>query len=148
MKIGPVRISHPITLAPLEEHSNLCFRALMKRFGASLVCSERVDASHVADGERRALRMLATVPGEAPRAGQISGSDPAVMAAAARIVEQLGFDIVDLNFACPVRRLVDRGEGGRNVGRSAAHRADRCGGDAGRDDSRKHQDPQRPGRRT
>jgi tRNA-dihydrouridine synthase B len=112
MKIGPVRISHPITLAPLEEHSNICFRALMKRFGASLVCSERVDAAHVAGGDRRAQRTLSTSPGEAPRAGQISSADPAVMADAARVVEGLGFDIVDLNFECPVRRLLSRGEGG------------------------------------
>ena len=54
MKIGPLRISHPITLAPLEEHSNVCFRTLMKRFGASLVCSERVDAAQVVRGQRRA----------------------------------------------------------------------------------------------
>ena len=110
MKIGSVRISHPFTLAPLEEHSNGCFRAMMKRFGASLVCTERVDAAHVERGERRAMRVLATTPGEAPRAGQISGADPAIMAAAARIVEQLGFDIVDLNFDCSVRRLLDRGK--------------------------------------
>jgi nifR3 family TIM-barrel protein len=84
----------------------------MKRHGASLTCSERVDASHVARGDRRALRTLSTSPGEAPRAGQISGADPAIMADAARIVESLGFDIVDLNFDCPVRRLLDRGEGG------------------------------------
>ena len=112
MKIGSVRISHPFTQAPLEEHSNPCFRMLMKQHGASLVCSERVDASHVARGDRRALRTLSTSPGESPRAGQISGADPAVMAEAARVVESLGFDIVDLNFDCPVRRLLDRGEGG------------------------------------
>jgi nifR3 family TIM-barrel protein len=112
MKIGPVRISHPITQAALEEHSNACFRRLMKRFGASLTCSERVDAAHAARGDRRALRTLGTSPAEARRAGQISGADPAIMAAAARVVEQLGFDIVDLNFECPVRRLLERGEGG------------------------------------
>ena len=112
MKIGPVRVSHPITQAALEEHSNACFRRLMKRFGASLTCSERVDAAHAARGDRRALRTLSTSPAEAPRAGQISGADPAIMAAAARVVEQLGFDIVDLNFECPVRRLLERGEGG------------------------------------
>lgn len=112
MKIGSLRIAHPITLAPLEEHSNVCFRALMKRYGASLVCSERVDAARVATGDRRALRTLTTTPGEAPRAGQLSGADPEVLAAAARTVEQLGFDIVDLNFDCPVQRLARRGEGG------------------------------------
>ena len=112
MQIGPVRISHPFTQAPLEEHSNACFRMLMKRHGASLTCSERVDASHVVRRDRRALRTLSASPGESPRAGQISGADPATMAEAARIVESLGFDVVDLNFDCPVRRLLDRGEGG------------------------------------
>jgi len=112
MQIGPVRISHPFTQAPLEEHSNACFRMLMKQHGASLTCSERVDASRAARGDRRTLRTLSTSPGEAPRAGQISGANPSIMADAARIVESLGFDIVDLNFDCPVRRLLDRGEGG------------------------------------
>jgi tRNA-dihydrouridine synthase B len=120
MKIGSVRLSHPITLAPLEEHSNLPFRALMKRFGASLVCSERVDAAKVARGDRRMMRTLGTSPAEAPRAGQLSGADPAIMATAARAVEQLGFDIVDLNFECPVRRLLDRGEGGALLSDPAA----------------------------
>ncbi len=112
MKIGGLRISHPITLAPLEEHSNVCFRKVMKQFGASLVCSERVDAAQVVRGQRRSLRALSTMAAEAPRAGQLSGADPALLVAAARIVEELGYDIVDLNFECPVRRLLQRGEGG------------------------------------
>src|SRR5437588_6464547 len=93
MNIGPVRVAHPITLAPMEEHTNHPFRLLMKRFGASLVCTERIDASDVARRERRALRILHTTPQEAPRAGQISGADPAVMAEASRVVEERGFDI-------------------------------------------------------
>jgi tRNA-dihydrouridine synthase B len=112
MKIGPVRIAHPVTLAPMEEHTNYPFRLLMKQFGASLVCTERVDAADVVQRDRRALRLLYTQPQEAPRAGQISGADPAVVAEAARVVEEQGFDIVDLNFECPIRRLMNRGEGG------------------------------------
>jgi nifR3 family TIM-barrel protein len=112
MKIGTVRIAHPFTLAPLEEYGNVCFRALMKRYGASLVCGERVDAARVVRGDRRAMRTLSTSPAEAPRAGQLSGAEPAVMAEAARVVESLGFDIVDLNFDCPAQRLLARGEGG------------------------------------
>jgi tRNA-dihydrouridine synthase B len=120
MRIGPVSIAHPFTLAPLEEHSNYCFRRLMKQCGASLVCSERVDAAAVARRDRRALRVLHTRPDEAPRAGQISGADAAEMAAAARVVAELGFDLVDLNFECPVRRLLDRGEGGALLADPAA----------------------------
>jgi tRNA-dihydrouridine synthase B len=112
MKIGPLRIAHPVTLAPMEEHTNFPFRLLMKQFGASLVCTERVDAADVARRERRALRLLHTTPQETPRAGQVSGADPAVMAQAARVVEEQGFDVVDLNFECPIRRLLGRGEGG------------------------------------
>ena len=112
MKIGPVRIAHSITLAPMEEHTNLPFRLLMKQFGASLVCTERIDAADMARRDRRALKLLATCPQEAPRAGQISGADPAVMAEAARVVEERGFDIVDLNFECPIKRLLNRQEGG------------------------------------
>ena len=55
MQIGSVRIAHPITLAPMEEHTSHPFRLLMKQFGASLVCSERLDAADVARRDRRAL---------------------------------------------------------------------------------------------
>ncbi len=112
MKIGALRIACPVTLAPMEEHTNYPLRVLAKQFGAGLVCSERVDAADAARRDRRALRLLYTLPDESPRAGQISGADPAVMAEAARVVEEQGFNIVDLNFECPIRRLLGRGEGG------------------------------------
>jgi nifR3 family TIM-barrel protein len=104
----------------MEEHTNYPFRALMKQFGASLVRSERVDAADLARRDRRAMRLLYTAPDETPRAGQISGHDPAVMAEAARVVEELKFDLVDLNFECPIRRLVGRGEGGALMGDPSA----------------------------
>jgi tRNA-dihydrouridine synthase B len=119
-QIGPIRVAHPVILAPMEEHTNYPFRLLMKQFGASLVCTERIDSADVARRERRAMRMLHTMPQEAPRAGQISGSDPAIMAEAARVVEEQGFDIVDLNFECPIRRLLQRGEGGALLAEPAA----------------------------
>jgi nifR3 family TIM-barrel protein len=104
----------------MEEHTNYPFRLLMKQFGASLVCTERIDAIDVARRDRRALRLLYTNPQEAPRAGQISGADPVVMAEAARVVEEQGFDLVDLNFECPIRRLMNRGEGGALMAEPAA----------------------------
>ena len=120
MKIGDVRVAHAITLAPMEEHTNFPFRIVAKRLGASLVCTERVDAVDVAKRDRRALKLLWTETGEAPRAGQLSGRDPATFAEAARVVEELGFDIVDLNFECPIRRLLSRGEGGALLTNPAA----------------------------
>ena len=112
MRIGHVSVAHPITLAPMEEHTNPPFRLLMKQHGASLVCGERIDACDVAKRDRRAIRLLSTSPGERPSVGQISGRDPHEMAEAAKIVEAEGFSIVDLNFECPIRRLIGRGEGG------------------------------------
>ena len=112
MKIGPLTIASRLTLAPMEEHSNFPFRVLMKQSGAAMVVTERVDAADVARRDRRALRLLYTQPCESPRAGQISGADPDTMAAAAEVVAELGFNLVDLNFECPIRRLLKRGEGG------------------------------------
>lgn len=120
MKIGPVRVAHPVWLAPMEEHTSFPFRLLMKEFGASLVCTERIDAADVARRDRRAVRLLYTTSRETPRAGQISGTAPAVMAEAARVVEERGFDLVDLNFECPIKRLVGRGEGGALMADPAA----------------------------
>jgi nifR3 family TIM-barrel protein len=105
-------LPHPIALAPMEEHTNFPFRLLMRQHGAGLVCTERVDGADVARRDRRALRLLYTTSQERPRAGQVSGGDPAVLAEAARVVEEQGFDVVDLNFECPIRRLLNRGEGG------------------------------------
>ena len=120
MRIGHVSVAHPITLAPMEEHTNPPFRLLMKQHGASLVCGERIDACDVAKRDRRAMRLLSTNPGERPAVGQISGRDPHEMAEAAKIVEAEGFSIVDLNFECPIRRLIGRGEGGALMADPAA----------------------------
>src|SRR5436305_14647060 len=104
MKIRHLSVAHPVTLAPMEEHTNYPFRLLMKQHGASLVCTERIDAADVARRDRRALRLLHTTTQETPRAGQISGADPTVMAEAARVVEGHGFDLLALNFGLPIRR--------------------------------------------
>lgn len=112
MQLGRIRIAHPFALAPMEEHTNPPFRMLSRQLGAGLLCTERIDSSDVAKRDRRALKLLDAAPGESPCAGQISGVDPAEMAEAARVVEERGFAIVDLNFECPIRRLIQRGEGG------------------------------------
>ena len=112
MHIGPLRIAHPITLAPLEEHSNYPFRRLMRRCGAKSGMHGtggcRRDGAAPAAGHPAALYD----PAESPRMGQLSGADPVVLAEAARVAAELGFDLSICNFDCPVRRLLARGEGG------------------------------------
>lgn len=112
MRLGRISLAHPFTLAPLEEHSSLPFRLLARRQGASLVWTERLDAADVAVVDRRARKLLGTVPHEAPRGAQLCGRDPAVLAEAARQAVAAGFDLVDLNCDCPVRRVVGAGAGG------------------------------------
>ena len=85
MKIGSLTLHHGIALAPMEEHTHLPFRLMARQYGAGLMFTERVDGDKVAGGDRRALRQLATKPAEQPCIAQVSGTDPEVMAAAARV---------------------------------------------------------------
>ncbi len=146
MKIGKVRLTVPVTLAPMEEHTNFPFRLLMKRFGAGMVCTERIDAATVARRDRRALRMLYTTAEERPRAAQISGAEPAVMAAAARVVEQQGFDAG--RFELRMSHSADPGSrrGRSSYGRAGRYRADRRGRHPRRVAGRDRQAAQRTGR--
>jgi tRNA-dihydrouridine synthase B len=112
IKIGSLTLHHGIAMAPMEEHTHLPFRLMARRYGAGLMFTERIDGDKVARGNRRALRQLATEPAERPCIAQVSCTDPEVMTAAARVIEDLGFAGVDLNCDCPVNRVIARGEGG------------------------------------
>src|SRR5437588_11453494 len=87
------------------------FRRQGKRFGAGLVCSEMVSCAGLQHRNERTLGYLRISAEESPLAVQIFGSDPAVMADAARMVEDAGADIVDINFGCPVRKVTKTGAG-------------------------------------
>jgi nifR3 family TIM-barrel protein len=87
------------------------FRRQGRRFGAGLVCSEMVSCAGLHHGDERTLGYLRISREETPLAVQIFGSDPSVMAEAARMVEDAGADIVDINFGCPVRKVTKTGAG-------------------------------------
>jgi nifR3 family TIM-barrel protein len=87
------------------------FRRQGRRFGAGLVCSEMVSCAGLSYGNERSLGYLLISTDEHPLAIQIFGSEPAVMAKAARMVESAGADIVDINFGCPVRKVTKTGAG-------------------------------------
>ncbi len=96
----------------MEEHTDRPFRLLMKEFGAALVITEMVDPHAFVRGDRMSARMLAFSPAERPIAGQILGSELSETVASARRIEELGFDLVDLNLSCPIRRVLAREAGG------------------------------------
>ena len=87
------------------------FRRQGRRFGAGLVCSEMVSCAGLNHGNERTLGYLRIADDEHPLAVQIFGSDPHAMATAARMVEDAGADVVDVNFGCPVRKVTKTGAG-------------------------------------
>ena len=87
------------------------FRRQGRRFGAGLVCSEMVSCAGLHHGNERTLGYLRIAADEHPLAVQIFGAEPALMAEAARMVEDAGADIVDINFGCPVRKVTKTGAG-------------------------------------
>ena len=111
MKIAHIRLENPTVLAPLAGITNLPLRLLAKRAGCALVYSEMISANGLVHGSKKTLAMLATDPAEKPVAMQIFGADPPIMADAARIVEDAGADIVDINLGCAVKKVVKTGAG-------------------------------------
>jgi tRNA-dihydrouridine synthase B len=110
-RIGSVEIPTRIVLAPMAGVSVQAFRRQGRRFGAGLVCSEMVSCAGLSHGNERTLGYLRIGRDETPLAVQIFGSEPSVMAEAARMVEDAGADIVDINFGCPVRKVTKTGAG-------------------------------------
>jgi tRNA-dihydrouridine synthase B len=109
--IGPVEIPSRLVLAPMAGVSVQAFRRQGRRYGAGLVCSEMVSCAGLQHGNERTLGYLRIAADEHPLAVQIFGSEPAVMAEAARMVEAAGADLVDINFGCPVRKVTKTGAG-------------------------------------
>ncbi len=109
--IGPVRVPTRLVLAPMAGVSVQAFRRQGRRFGAGLVCSEMVSCAGLSFGNERTLGYLRIAGDEHPLAVQIFGSEPRLMAEAARMAEAAGADLVDVNFGCPVRKVTKTGAG-------------------------------------
>ena len=110
-RIGPVEIPTRLVLAPMAGVSVQAFRRQGRRYGAGLVCSEMVSCAGLHYRNERSLGYLRIASDEHPLAVQIFGADPEVMAEAARMVEDAGADLVDINFGCPVRKVTKTGAG-------------------------------------
>jgi tRNA-dihydrouridine synthase B len=109
--IGSVEIPGRLALAPMAGVSVQAFRRQGRRYGAGLVCSEMVSCAGLSHGNERTLGYLRIGRDEHPLAVQIFGSEPETMAEAARMVEDAGADLVDINFGCPVRKVTKTGAG-------------------------------------
>ena len=112
MKIGNVEFGErPVFLAPMEDVTDIGFRLLCKRFGAAMVYTEFVSAEALIRDVKSTISKLTISDTERPVGIQIYGRDIEAMIEAAKIVEQAGPDVIDLNFGCPVKKVAGKGAG-------------------------------------
>jgi tRNA-dihydrouridine synthase B len=122
ISIGPIRIEDPVILAPMSGVTDMPFRRLVKRWGAGLVVSEMIASQAMIREVRQTLRMASHTPEEFPMAVQLAGCEPDVMGEAARLNEDRGAQIIDINFGCPVKKVVN-GHAGSSLMRDECHAA-------------------------
>lgn len=112
MKIGNIEFGpQPLFLAPMEDVTDIGFRYLCKRFGASMVYTEFVSAEALVRSVNATLKKLNISDEERPVGIQIYGRDVESMVEAAKIVEQAHPDVIDINFGCPVKKVAGKGAG-------------------------------------
>src|SRR3984885_1874143 len=120
--IGPVRVDDPVILAPMSGVSDMPFRQMAKRGGAGLVVSEMIASAAMVRENRKTLLMAKNSPEEFPMSVQLAGCEPEVMAEAAKLNEDRGAAIIDINFGCPVKKVVN-GHAGSSLMRDEIHAA-------------------------
>jgi tRNA-dihydrouridine synthase len=107
IKIGNIEINNNVLLAPMSGVTDLPFRKLVKKFGAPLVISEMIASRAMILQTRESLKKCQKDDLHYPMSVQLAGCEPDVMAEAARLNEELGADIIDINFGCPVKKVVN-----------------------------------------
>ncbi len=111
MKIGSLSIDPPVMLAPMAGVSNRAYRAIARKQGATLCITEMVNANALMHQSAKSYWIMEMDPGETPVGIQIAGSNPDIMAEAARQAEMQGCDLIDINMGCPVPKVVKNGDG-------------------------------------
>ena len=106
IKIGPVEIADPVVLAPMTGVTDLPFRKLVREYGSGLNVTEMIASEAAIRETRQSVQKAAWDPIEEPVSMQLVGCDPVSMAEAAKLQQDNGADIIDINFGCPVRKVV------------------------------------------
>ena len=110
-KIGEVEIPGKLILAPMAGVTDLPYRQICKEMGADLICTEMVSAKGIYNNSPNTKPLLEINPAERPVSLQLFGSDPDIVSEMAARIEELPFDILDINMGCPVPKVVNNGEG-------------------------------------
>src|SRR4051812_1985619 len=122
ISIPSISLDDPVILAPMSGVSDLPFRRLVKRLGAGLVVSEMIASEAMIRETRQSMTMAKSCADEQPMAVQLAGCEPRVMAEAAKLNADRGAQIIDINFGCPVKKVVN-GHAGSALMRDEAHAA-------------------------
>lgn len=107
LTIGPLVIDVPVFLAPMSGVTDLPFRRLVRRFGAGMVVSEMIASRPMLEEVRKQAKHRDNYGDEFPMAAQIAGCEPDIMAEAARVCVDRGAPVIDINFGCPVKKVVN-----------------------------------------
>jgi nifR3 family TIM-barrel protein len=111
LNIGSLVLKNCFCLAPMAGITDLPFRLIVRPFGCALCLTEMVSADGLVRGMERSFAFMRSSPADRPLGVQIFGSEPDVLADAARILSDRGADLVDINMGCPVKNVVKRGAG-------------------------------------
>ncbi len=122
INLGSVTLADPVILAPMSGVTDLPFRRVVKRLGSALVVSEMIASQAAIRETRQALTMARSCPEEQPMAVQLAGCEPRVMAEAAKLNADRGAQLIDINFGCPVKKVVG-GHAGSALMRDELHAA-------------------------
>jgi tRNA-dihydrouridine synthase B len=122
IRIGSVTLEDPVILAPMSGVTDLPFRRVVKQHGAALVVSEMIASQAAIRETRQSLTMAQSCAEEQPMAVQLAGCEPEVMAEAAKLNADRGARLIDINFGCPVKKVVN-GHAGSALMRDELHAA-------------------------
>lgn len=112
LKIGNIKLENNIIVAPMAGVTDFTFRSILKSMGAGLVFTEMISAKALCYKDKKTFTLLKSAEAERPLAVQLFGSEPDIIAEAAKTVEDLGIaDIIDINMGCPVPKVAGNGEG-------------------------------------
>lgn len=106
MKIGPYTLVSPVYVAPMAGVTDAPFRKIAREFGAGLACTEMISSEALVRQHRESFRLMDLQWDQRPVSVQLMGGAPGVMAQAARMAEEAGADIIDINMGCPVPKVV------------------------------------------
>ena len=122
ISLGSITLADPVILAPMSGVTDLPFRRIVKGQGAALVVSEMIASEAAIRETRQSLTMAQSCPEEQPMAVQLAGCEPRVMAEAAKLNADRGARLIDINFGCPVKKVVN-GHAGSSLMRDELHAA-------------------------